>query len=87
MNAAQMMIAVYDMREKIVGKGENAGWLKAFSPCPTMFSKRFFHKAVKRHDCVVKGSSKALCGEGSPLYQSYGFSISNSKPLQITNKM
>ena len=29
-------------------------WLPAFSPFPTMFSKDFFHWAVKSRDCVVK---------------------------------
>ena len=48
--------------EKIVGKGENAGyqhrkcWLPAFSPFPTIFSKGLFCRVVKSRDCVVKSN-------------------------------
>ena len=41
--------------ENIVGKGENPGWLRGFSPFPMMFSKGLFLKVAKSRDCVVKG--------------------------------
>ena len=47
-----MIKFVLDRVENVV-KGENAG-LPAFSPFPTMFSKGYFHRAIKSRDCVVK---------------------------------
>ena len=35
-------------------KRENAGY-QNFSPFPTMFSKGFFLREAKSHDCVVMG--------------------------------
>ena len=40
--------------ENIVGKAKNAGYLPAFSPISSLFSKGFFSKVVKNGDCVVK---------------------------------
>ena len=44
---------VFDTVETIVGKGENAG-NQHFLLFPTMFSKGFFLRVVKRLNCVVK---------------------------------
>ena len=38
----------------IVGKGENAYLIPAFSPFPVMFTKAFIIKVVKTLDFVVK---------------------------------
>ena len=45
LNAAVMMISVFDRVESTVEKGENAG-LPAFSPFPTVFSKASFLRAI-----------------------------------------
>ena len=42
------MISVFDRVENIVGKGE-------ISPFPTMFSKGFFPRRIKRCHCVGMG--------------------------------
>ena len=46
-NVAKMMISLYDRVENIVRK--------AFSSFPTMFSKGFFPRGVKRCHCVGMG--------------------------------
>ena len=48
------IIYVFDWAENIVGKAGRKCWLSAFSPFPTMFSKRRFLRGVKSPDCVVK---------------------------------
>ena len=40
-------------RKKNVVKGENAG-CQHFSPFPTMFSKGFFFRVIKRWDSLVR---------------------------------
>ena len=56
----KIIISVFDRVENIVGKGEIA-WEKekllvqAISPFPTMFSKSFFPRGVKRCHCVGMG--------------------------------
>ena len=56
------MIFSFDRHENIVGKGENAG-LPAFSPFPSMFSKRFF----------TQGRQKSgVCGKESNLIALFG---------------
>ena len=52
-NVIQMAQYFHDRVEKIVGKGESAGY-QHFSPFPTMFSKGVHAKVVKSRDCVVK---------------------------------
>ena len=49
------MKIVLDRTENIVGKGENAGcWIPAFYPFPTMFSKGFFLRVVKKSEVCCK---------------------------------
>ena len=55
LNVTKIIISVFDRVENIVGKGE---WEKekllvqVISPFPTMFSKDFFPRCVKRCHCV-----------------------------------
>ena len=55
-NMTQKLKLVYGLVENAVGKGENAGYLAAFSPFFTVFSPR----VVNSRDCVVK-SFKCIC--------------------------
>ena len=48
LNITKMIISVFDRVENIAGKGE-------ISPFPTMFSKGFFPRGVKRCHCVGMG--------------------------------
>ena len=52
-----MSISVFEKFQKIVGKGENAGY-HHFSFLLTMFSKAFHFKVVKTRDCVTEGEKK-----------------------------
>ena len=52
-DVAKTMLSVFDQIEKHWGK-ERKGWLRAFSPFPTMFSKCLFFRVIKSWDCVVK---------------------------------
>ena len=45
-NVAQMMISVFDRVENIVGKGENAGYLR-FLLFPQCFQKASFLESIK----------------------------------------
>ena len=54
LNVTKMIISVFDGVENIVGKGEIA-YTQAISPFPTMFSKGFFPRLVKRCHCVAMG--------------------------------
>ena len=49
---AKMLQFVFERLEKIVGKGENAGYQHFF---PAMCSKSFFLGDIKNLYCVVKG--------------------------------
>ena len=50
----KMIISLFHRVENPVEKGENADY-SAFSPFPTVFSKKFVFKFIKSWDCVVKG--------------------------------
>ena len=52
-NVAETMISLSDSVEKIVGKGENAGF-QHFLFFPQCFQKPFFFRVVKRRDCVIR---------------------------------
>ena len=52
LNAAVMMISLFDGVENTVEKGENVGY-QYFCPFPTLFSKASFHRVVKMQDCGV----------------------------------
>ena len=49
-----MIISVFDRVQNIVGKGEIA--CTSSFPFPTMFSKGFFPKLIKRCHCVGMGN-------------------------------
>ena len=51
---------VLERVENILGKGENAGYLKvpAFPPFPKTLSKASFFRVVKSRDCLVKTDTK-----------------------------
>ena len=59
-NGTEKLKLFWEEQEKIVAKGQNAGyqhrkcWLQAFFPFPTMFSEGFLYRVVKSHYCVVK---------------------------------
>ena len=42
----------FGKRKKHCGKRRKC-WLPAFYPFPTMFSKGFLYRVIKRQDCVV----------------------------------
>ena len=46
------ILKLYDRKENMVGKGENAGY-QHFLPFPTMFLKGFFLHAVKISEWLV----------------------------------
>ena len=50
LNVTKIIISVFDSVENIVRKGEIA--VQAISPFPTMFSKAFISRPVKRCHCV-----------------------------------
>ena len=52
LTVADLMICVFDMKENIVGKGENAGYQHFL----TTFSKDFFLEDIKSRHCVAKSS-------------------------------
>ena len=54
LNVTKMIISAFDRVENIVGKGEIL-LVQAISPFPTMFSKGFFPRLVKRCHCVEMG--------------------------------
>ena len=53
-----MVISVFDRVENIVGKGKFL--VQAISPFPTMFSKGFLSRPVKKCHCVGMGYSKTV---------------------------
>ena len=55
-NVTEKLKFVLGRVENIVGKGEKC-WLPAFSCFSTMFSKGFWYRVLKSHDCVVKKQS------------------------------
>ena len=69
LNVTKMIISAFDRVENIVGKGEiactsNFLLVQAISAFPTMFSKRFFPRGVKRCHCVGIGEKKlSFCRE------------------------
>ena len=56
LNMTQASKFVSDRAENIVGKGEKC-WLPAFSLHPHSVSKKFFLRAIKSLDCLVKSKN------------------------------
>ena len=53
LNVAKMTISLLYRAENTLGKRRKC-WEPAFSPFPTVFSKAFITRVVKRRDCVVR---------------------------------
>ena len=63
MNVAKMMIYVFDRREKITGKGENAGY-QHFLLFPQCFLKAFFIMNVAKMIIYVFDRTENIVGKG-----------------------